>query len=110
MVQLAHNLPHCCRESTRFASSAQREMHRANLFAFLLPRCVEQWLELFALAHVLGIGYHADDLYVTLAIDNRDMLAQHVSCGKKLTRESLTNNGDSGRMLIILRSEDASAQ
>src|SRR5215213_2136295 len=109
VVQLAYNLPHCGGERSRFAVSAQREMHRANLFAFLLPRCVEQWLDLFALAHVFGVGYYADDLDIMLAIDNRDVLAQRIFSGKKLTRESLTNNGDSGSALIILRSESASA-
>ena len=79
-------------------------------FAFLLPRRVEQRLDLFALAHVFGVGHDADDLDFTLAIDNRDTLAEHVFVGEELAREGLIDDGDFGRMLIVLRREVASAQ
>ena len=93
-----------------FACRAHGETHFADHCAFLLPRRVEQRLNLFALAHVFGVSDDANDFDFAFVVDKGDMLAHHVFVGKELARKGLTRHGDLGSTLVILRSEAASAQ
>src|SRR5207244_8192615 len=100
-VQLTNDLTHRGGKRSRFARSAQRELHLADYFAFLLPRGVKQRLDLFALAHVFGVGDDTNDL--DFAHVNSDTLAERVIVGKKLASEGLIGNGDIGRAQVLDR-------
>ena len=109
-VQLVHDLAHCTGEYGRLARGAQREMHPADHFAFLLPRGVKQRLDLFALALVFGIGHHPNDLDLMLVVKDGDVLAEHLIAGEERASEGLIDDGDFGGTLDILRRETASGQ
>src|ERR1043166_6326015 len=103
-------MTHSGSKRSRFTGSAQCETHLANVGDFLLPRRVEQWLEFFTLAHVLGVGHYADDLDFAFAVNNGDSFAEHVVVWKELTREGLIDDSYFGRVLVIFRREAAPAQ
>src|SRR5436190_16041777 len=98
-----HDLSHCGRQGCRLTRSAQGERHCANYGKFLLPGRVYQRLDVFALAHVLGIG--DDAYYLDLTLADADMLTEHVSVREKLLRESLIDDGYLRRPLVVLRRE-----
>src|SRR5262249_60415556 len=85
-------------------------MHLANMWGFLQPRRVKQRLELFALAHVFGIGNDTNDLDLAMVYCKGHMMAERVIIGKECAIEALIDDGDTGRVLVILRRESASAQ
>src|SRR5439155_3292710 len=109
-VQLLHHLAHGGGQRRWFAGRAHRKVHRSNCVLFLTPRRIKQRLDLFTLTHVFRVADYANNLNVSIAEKNRDVLSQDVFVRKKFADECLTDDADLRSMLVILRSETASAQ
>src|SRR5215831_3249603 len=107
-VQFAHNLANGGGERSRFPRRAQDKIHLTDNFAFLPPGCVEKRLDLFALAHVLGISDDTDDFDFSFAGPESDVLAERVIVGEIRSSESLIGDGHKRCVLVILICEAAS--